>query len=289
MKTVLAFGAGVLVGVLLAFAAGMYVHPGQPGRAAAEKALAGLFAVMRAVPARMSAALDAVTAPKPVVLRRPVARVLRMTRTGVVLLHTILPDETKAAAGPIPDERRQTASLPSPEAAPAAGPETPRGPEPAQSPATPASRAEGGTPPKAAVKAGPESVYAQALKAYEAGRHVEARQRFAAFLKAFPGHALAPNALYWTGETWYDQGRYDLAAQAFARVLQEHPRHAKSPDALLKMAYAAMRQGRRDAARAYLDQLDARYPDSGASRLGRQARGRLQGRSDGGTMVAARG
>lgn len=289
MKSVLAFGAGVLVGVLLTFAAGMYVHPGQPGRAAAEKALAGLFAVMRAVPARMSAALDAVTAPKPVVLRRPVARVLRMTRTGVVLLHTILPDETKAAARPIPDERRQTASLPAPEAVPAAGPETPRGPEPAQSPATPTSRAEGGAPPKAAVKAGPESVYAQALKAYEAGRHEEARQRFAAFLKAFPGHALAPNALYWTGETWYDQGRYDLATEAFARVLREHPRHAKSPDALLKMAYAAMRQGRHDAARAYLDQLDARYPDSGASRLGRQARGRLQGSGESGTMVAVHG
>ena len=289
MKTVLAFGAGVLVGVLLAFAAGLYVHPGQPARIAAEKALAGLFAVMRAVPARMSAALDAVTAPKPVVLRRPVARVLRMTRTGVVLIHTILPDETKAAARPIPDERRQTASLPAPEAAPAAGPETPRGPEPAQSPATPASLAEGGMPPKAAVKAGPESVYAQALKAYEAGRHEEARKRFAAFLKAFPGHALAPNALYWTGETWYDQGRYDLATQAFARVLQEHPRHAKSPDALLKMAYAAMRQGRRDAARMYLDQLDARYPGSGASRLGRQARGRLQGSGESGIMVAVHG
>ena len=288
MKTVLAFGAGVLVGVLLAFAAGLYEYP-QSGRIAAEKALSGLSSVMRAVPARMSAALDAVTAPKPVSLRRPVARVLRMTRTGVVLVHTILPDETKAAARPIPDERRQTASLPAPEAVPAAGPEVSRDDATSSSPATPASRIKGRTPPKEAAKAGPESVYAQALKAYEAGRHEEARQRFAAFLQAFPGHALTPNALYWTGETWYDQGRYDLAAQAFARVLREHPRHAKSPDALLKMAYAAMRQGRRDAARGYLDQLDARYPDSGASRLGRQARGRLQGRSDGGTMVAARG
>lgn len=283
MKTVLAFGAGMIVGALLAFAAGLYVHPGQPGRIAAEKALSGLFVVMRAVPARMSAALDAVTAPKPVGLRRPVARVLRMTRTGVVLAHYILSDEVMAAARPIPDARRRAASLPAPEAVPAAGPEIPRGADPSPS------RVKGGAPPKAAAKAGPESVYAQALKAYEAGRHTEARQRFAAFLQAFPGHALAPNALYWTGETWYDQGRYDLAAQAFARVLNEHPRHAKSPDALLKMAYAAMRQGRRDAARAYLDQLDARYPNSGASRLGRQARGRLQGRSDGGTMVALHG
>ncbi len=55
------------------------------------------------------------------------------------------------------------------------------------------------------------------------------------------------------------------------------------------MAYAAMRQGRQGAARAYLDQLDVRYPDSGASRLGRQARGRLQGSGESGIMVAVHG
>lgn len=289
MKTVLAFGAGMIVGALLAFAAGLYVHPGQPGRIAAEKALSGLYVVMRAVPARMSAALDAVTAPKPVGLRRPVVRVLRMTRTGVVLVHHILSDEAMAAARPISDERRRAASLPAPEAVPAAGPAIPHGADTSPSPATPASRIKDRTPPKDAAKDGPDRVYAQALKAYEAGRHAEARQRFAAFLQAFPGHALTPNALYWTGEAWYDQGRYDLAADAFARVVREHPRHAKSPDALLKMAYAAMRQGRRDAARMYLDQLDARYPGSGASRLGRQARGRLQGSGDSGAMVALHG
>ena len=132
-------------------------------------------------------------------------------------------------------------------------------------------------------------MYALALEAYEAGRHGESRQRFAAFLREHPGHALAPNALYWTGEAWYDEGRYDRAFDSFARVVREYPRHAKSPDAMLKMAYAAMRQGRPAEARAWLDRLEARYPDSAASRLGRQARGRLEGKSGGGTMVASHG
>lgn len=135
----------------------------------------------------------------------------------------------------------------------------------------------------------PDQAYARALKAYEDGRHQEARRLFTAFLRDFPGHGLAPNAVYWTGETWYAQARYDKAAEAFARVLQDYPRHAKSPDALLKLAYVAMRQGRPDEARQYLDQLQARYPGSGASRLGRQARGRLEGRNRSGTMVATHG
>lgn len=71
--------------------------------------------------------------------------------------------------------------------------------------------------------------------------------------------------------------------------MREHPGHAKSPDALLKLAYSAMRQGLPDQAGVYLLQLESRYPDSPASRLGRQARSRLQGDNSSGGTVLARG
>jgi tol-pal system protein YbgF len=135
----------------------------------------------------------------------------------------------------------------------------------------------------------PLAAYDLALGNYQAGRHEQAREEFAAFLKRWPGHALAPNALYWSGETWYARGRYDRAAKFFAQVVRDYPRHAKSPDALLKQAYSAMRQGRLEQAGSCLRDLEARYPDSPASRLGRQARIRLQGQNGAARVVFVHG
>ncbi|PKN31730.1 MAG: tol-pal system protein YbgF, partial [Deltaproteobacteria bacterium HGW-Deltaproteobacteria-20] len=112
---------------------------------------------------------------------------------------------------------------------------------------------------------------------------------FAAFMQDYPRHKLLPNALYWTGEAWYAQARYDRAMEFFTRVVQDHPRHAKSADALLKLAYSALRQGQPGQAGVYLQQLEARYPDSPASRLGRQARSRMQGCNEPKAVALARG
>ncbi|WP_043810246.1 tol-pal system protein YbgF [Desulfomicrobium baculatum] len=142
---------------------------------------------------------------------------------------------------------------------------------------------------KAAAEISPEQEYARALKSYQNGRHALAREQFAAFMRNFPRHRLLPNALYWTGETWYAEARYDRAMKYFTQVVQDHPRHGKSADALLKLAYSALRQGQHEQAGVYLQQLEVRYPDSPASRLGRQARGRIQGCSEFITVALARG
>lgn len=142
---------------------------------------------------------------------------------------------------------------------------------------------------KTAPGTAPDEDYARALKSYQDGRHAPAREQFAAFMRKFPRHRLIPNALYWTGETWYAQGRYDRAMEFFARVVRDHPRHAKSADALLKLAYSELRQGRPAQAGVYLQQLESRYPDSPASRLGRQARGRIQGCNEPNAVALARG
>jgi tol-pal system protein YbgF len=142
---------------------------------------------------------------------------------------------------------------------------------------------------KGAAEISPDQDYARALKSYQNGRHALAREQFAAFMRDFPRHRLLPNALYWTGETWYAEARYDRAMEYFTQVVQDHPRHAKSADALLKLAYSALRQGQPVQAGVYLQQLETRYPDSPASRLGRQARGRIQGCNESITVALARG
>ena len=296
MKSVQAFVAGMLVGVLLTYGGGIALrHLARHGGIGHDRMLApaGILSALKAMHREFA---DLVRPPeeppRSFALRRPVARSLRMTKSDVVLTPpaqvslnaTVTASPVVAGdAERIVSQQNQTIQT-----APAASKALKSAPD-GQGAITPEAAGPRlatveAVPPKAAKQASPartpEQQYAAALKSYEARHYEQARKQFAAFMDTFQGHKLLPNALYWTGEIWYAQGRYERAAQAFAQVVQSYPRHAKSPDALLKLAYAAMRQGRVDQARSYLDRLENNYPDSGASRLGRQARSKLQGRNE---------
>jgi tol-pal system protein YbgF len=267
MKTMLAFMVGVLVGALFASGGWLMARHGiQPGRPA-ELLLSGLQAVRVDFAAL---GLPTVAASYPAV-RRPVTGMVRMAASSVVLAQSSAPSPMRVEQRPSLDKPRPAAV--DPDSIPLSQPKA------ASKPA--ASKVVSPLPP--------DKQYASALKNYEAGRYPLARKEFAQFVAAHPDHGLVPNALYWTGETWYSQGRLEQAAQAFARVLRDHPRHAKSPDALLKLAYTALRQGQTSQARAYLDQLQMRYPESRASRLGREARSRMQGDNGPALAVAVHG
>ena len=308
MKPAWIFVTGMLAGILLSSGAGiLFRHPDHSGGAVPDptRMPVGIPAGLQELGRDAADLLRRLREPSPVVLRRPVTGSLRMVKSGVVLTLS-LPSPTRLAdsSSPAPQADAEESMTPAATIAPvAAQAPSGAGPAPASPSVGPAGTAagvkagageSGSAPAKAATKRGaaaqgPDMAYAQALGDYKGGRYALARERFAAFIKDFPHHGLVPNALYWTGETWYAQGRYAQAAEAFARVLREHPRHAKSPDALLKLAYAYLRQGDAIKARSCLDQLDARYPHSTASRLGRQARARLQGSNETGTLVAGRG
>lgn len=294
MKSVRAFVAGMLAGVLLTYGGGIALrHLARPGGTEHGHMLApaGISSALKAAHREIA---DLIRSPKPpsrfFALRRPIVRSLRVAASAVVMTPPaqVSLNATLATSPVIADDAEQAQHNQTVRIAPS-GPEASKSVPVDQE--TIASEVDGSGParvaaaqPKAAKPPAPartpEQQYAAALKSYEAQHYEQARKQFAAFMDTFQGHKLLPNALYWTGETWYAQGRYERAAQAFAQVVQSYPRHAKSPDALLKLAYAAMRQGRLDQARTYLDRLEASYPDSRASRLGRQARSKLQGRNE---------
>lgn len=300
MKSVQAFVAGMLVGVLLTYGGGIALrHLARYGGTEHGRMLP-TAALLSALTAMHRELRDQIRPPKApssfFALRRPIVRSLRMTSSGVVLtLPVQVSLNATVTASPVSaDDAEQAQHNQTVQAAPKASKSVPVGQEAITSEAA-VPRPAGGAavPPKAAKQAAPartaEQQYASALKSYEARRYEQAREQFAVFMDTFGGHKLLPNALYWTGETWYAQGRYERAAKVFAQVVQSYPRHAKSPDALLKLAYAAMRQGLMDQARSYLDRLEASYPDSHASRLGRQARSKLQGRNELDMLVMACG
>lgn len=110
------------------------------------------------------------------------------------------------------------------------------------------------------------SAYAHAFDALKAGDYVESSRRFRGFLGAFPGGSLAPNALYWLGESYYVTQNYALAGEQFQSLLARYPNHDKAPGALLKLGLA--QYGLKDyrGADATLHQVVQRYPNTEVAR-----------------------
>ena len=103
-------------------------------------------------------------------------------------------------------------------------------------------------------------LYEQGFAQIKAQDYPAAEASFAAFMKDYPTHALAPNALYWLGETYYVRKDYDKAARTFAEAYQKYPKGPKGADNLLKLGLSLAGKGEKDNACIALGQLKKEYP-----------------------------
>jgi tol-pal system protein YbgF len=111
------------------------------------------------------------------------------------------------------------------------------------------------------------------VKLYNKGRELLLRKRnvpmaqvlFSDFIKEFPNHELADNAMYWLGECSYTTGHYEQAAKIFKTLVQTYPKGQKVPDALLKTGYAYISIDDVSQANHYFKQVITRYPFSPAA------------------------
>ncbi len=121
--------------------------------------------------------------------------------------------------------------------------------------------------PPVAVAKDEQGAYAHAFEALKGGDYVESARRLRDFLAAFPAGQLAPNALYWLGESYYVTQNYALAADQFRSLLDRYPANDKAPGALLKLGLAQYGLRQDEAAMATLRQVAQRYPGSDAARI----------------------
>lgn len=121
-----------------------------------------------------------------------------------------------------------------------------------------------------ASQAGPQQLYKRALDLTLADKSSQARPMFQEFLKKYPNHELAPNALYWLGETYYADKNYPQAILAFKDVSTKYPNHDKMAAALLKIGMSYRNVGDVDNAIFYLRTLVDEHPDTEPARLARQ-------------------
>jgi tol-pal system protein YbgF len=128
--------------------------------------------------------------------------------------------------------------------------------------------------PTVAAPAGDEkTMYDQAFGALRDGRYAESARLFRAFLDAHPDGELAPNALYWLGESYYVTQNFQIALDTFNELLRRFPQSPKAQDALLKVGYCHYELKQWPEAERALNEVVRRYPDTTVARL---AQGRLR-------------
>ncbi len=150
-------------------------------------------------------------------------------------------------------------------------PEAARGAEEEQAAAQPAQRQTTQQPQTAKRAPAPAGMglYRKGLELTRAGKTEQAREKLNEFLEEHPDSPLAPNALYWLGETYYHDKRYGQSILTFKDVSSRFPQHDKAAAALLKIGYSYDRLGDASNARFYLQTLVDDYPQSEPARLAR--------------------
>ena len=109
--------------------------------------------------------------------------------------------------------------------------------------------------------------YQAAFDALKQGRYDQSIALFNGFMRDYPNHELADNAMYWLGESYYVTQNYDTALQTFTGLVQRYPEGEKTADAELKIGYCLYELGNYAEAQTALNGVVSRYPDSTVARL----------------------
>jgi tol-pal system protein YbgF len=122
---------------------------------------------------------------------------------------------------------------------------------------------------------GPDQMYQLALQQYRGGRMATARLGFREFLRVFPTHERAADALFYVGES-FEREAPDSASAVYDQVVRAYPNSPRAPSALYKLGLLAEQRGDRAAARRLYQRVIAGYPRSPEADLARQNQQRLR-------------
>ena len=113
---------------------------------------------------------------------------------------------------------------------------------------------------------GPDRMYDLSLQQLRRGSLATARVGFREFLRLYPAHERAVDALFYVGETWAPENA-DSAAAVYQQVVKSYPNSPRAPSALYKLGLLAEQRGDKAAARTYYARVIAGYPRSDEANL----------------------
>ena len=118
-------------------------------------------------------------------------------------------------------------------------------------------------------------MYDLSLQQYRRGSIATARLGFREFLRVFPSHEHAPDALFYVGES-FEREAPDSAAAVYEQVVKTYPNSPRAPSALYKLGLLAEQRGDKAGARRFYARVIAGYPRSPEADLARQNQQRLR-------------
>jgi len=125
------------------------------------------------------------------------------------------------------------------------------------------------TTPAAPPTVSADQMYQGARQQLNRGAVGTARRGFQDFLRSYPTHELAPDALFYIGESFSVESA-DSAVAYWTRVVSQYPKAGKASTALYKMGRIEEVRNNRAAAKGYYDRLLKEYPRSDEADLARE-------------------
>ena len=122
---------------------------------------------------------------------------------------------------------------------------------------------------------GADQMYDLSLQQYRRGSIATARLGFREFLRVFPAHERAPDAMYYVAES-FEQAAPDSAAAVYDQLVRTYPNSPRAPSALYKQGVLAEQRGDKTTARNFYARVIAGYPRSPEADLARQNQQRLR-------------
>src|SRR5437016_7396671 len=108
---------------------------------------------------------------------------------------------------------------------------------------------------------GPDQMYDVSLQQYRRGSLATARLGLREFLRVFPTHERAPDAMYYVAES-FEHAAPDSAAAVYDQLVRTYPNSPRAPSALYKQGVLAEQRGDKPTARNFYARVIAGYPRS---------------------------
>jgi len=106
----------------------------------------------------------------------------------------------------------------------------------------------------------PKQQFNAAVDAYRAGQYAQAEEQFKAFLAANATHRLAPDAIFYLGETYFQRSRPREAAEQYLKLSTDYSKSSRAPEGLLRLGQSLAMLGSNDQACATFAEVGKRYP-----------------------------
>lgn len=100
------------------------------------------------------------------------------------------------------------------------------------------------------------------VNSYNSRNYDAAERSFSDFLKNYPNHTQTAEAQYYLAECQFQRNRFPEAALAYDTVIKKYGKSSSAPGAYLKQGICFSKMNQRDAARARMQELISKFPNS---------------------------